>query len=1571
MRPAEKVGAQTEPRKYDTSAGQPVDPEAKAMRDAQLRSETAAAREAVDPPLFVFDQLGQRLQMPTPQWANFIAENLPDSINKLIGRTGANFIDRVRFRNLYRNAMQAMETSQQVARSSGAMRASEEASRILLGPHVGRDVASAMIGEELHARLNGEAFIAEWAKLHAGEAPPPRLLRALEDAARGGYKGIPDETWKALPPEERAQLEVHLNEATKAFRSEAARTMSTLLASRYGAKGLEAALLDPDEVPMSAEQIRLYKRSVRDFRFAEMAKERAVGEHERVEANAARAAADGAKAWGFVEQLRAKLGVTLQTVTDLFRGVPEGMKADGQQVIQLALATVAQEGGALIDVGTGEALRPTSGIYIPLADQFDIPLDVWATAGPEVLHDAIFEPKAQAGQVYDPVALYGGPDAKLAINLAVGADGSTHVIGTVSMSTINGEPIQPWQAHILGSAHEAAAALDFATGQAVPLADSEAEQTLMKHYAGDVMDPNSGLSKWASQRADVAEQLNITPEQLNAEMTMNLWLDHIMEGRNSTWSHGDIFNSTLALAKGEPGLPYLAQTIMDDLTVPEHVDKAMVAADAAGVNKMLAWYYDSHNFIEGAYRGQTMPITGRDAADAFYDVLALSSVMASPTQNLGRALAGFANLDDFLKGRDASFAEARAVVDDALNTRLPNDVVYVRNLGVTEDDLPRLPGEREAAYNRRVARDTERIVGKGEGGTPVSRRWMQTPELRDLSNQTSMTTAPKYRIIDALLGKFNLEAATAEDIGGQPEWWTGNAVHFSDANLAPEQVVHHAGLLGITGSELEAYKQWAVNHMQLEAAREVRNQPDYVHPITDAENGEAKASETAGSLGDNRTVSPAEYQNLARDGRAYIEERTADSSPHALDDNAVRDGAWESVQYEWSGQTIDAHTGQPIPEDYHGDTYAVTARLKGMKEVNIPIGSNRAAFDRAYGRALKMYAEVLNGRDGHLGVFRNETTGRIEFDPVYNTANPHDTEAVGAYTHAVGGAYHFRSGNGYWIPHVEDHLDWSSKSAAPKAVKASAAQGRALARNEVMRPAYENALMEYHGSGLLAKLRSFRDNLAHPHTSLAVTLDSIMAQLFGFDKTHWGQKGEYAVYADKIRESAAQWSEVAGRNVMPHEVQALLWVYAKRFIGEQDWGRLQAHISNAHRVIDALEQATLDGKQINVKNFDPLKPWWQEELQFSRDQLAVRTERKALRMQRTAGTLSDVDAARLDYLEKVPTRQASEVQVQTENGMIERQIRNETSYDAKVLSHKEMQYLQYIREVATPIRQALEDGDFDKARSLTDEYVTARRKSIMGSVEGAEFGPKMVQDPNSVSAQSIARLQYANYVPAPNPEALGTNELLSAFGDKVRGVTLTNRSKLGAIMMRLYSTADVGTLLHEDLHAFRMMAPGDEVAEFSRIYPHIQDEELTPARRADEERFVQDFMGYLQDKAAVSDPRLSPAMNAKLAAKYRGPMGRLFSNVADVMQQHYGYGLATEAGHAVPNEIVNYWDSIFNADIRKPSVIDDPLEAQYARLPKGVNPEQLRGRVAVPVHAACAPVRRGPWAVGGHGATSA
>jgi hypothetical protein len=169
-----------------------------------------------------------------------------------------------------------------------------------------------------------------------------------------------------------------------------------------------------------------------------------------------------------------------------------------------------------------------------------------------------------------------------------------------------------------------------------------------------------------------------------------------------------------------------------------------------------------------------------------------------------------------------------------------------------------------------------------------------------------------------------------------------------------------------------------------------------------------------------RGVSREEFTALANEGHARLAQFRRDGGPPAgLDRNmqAVKDHAYEQVQSEWGGGTYDAHTGKPLAGNE--DKYALTVKPPGVDSVSVRIGATREEMDAGIDEARQRFDGQLQGQQAHLGVFRDEDSGRIDIDPVLVVDNHHDVETIGSATHAVGGAYHFASGDGFWPPYIE------------------------------------------------------------------------------------------------------------------------------------------------------------------------------------------------------------------------------------------------------------------------------------------------------------------------------------------------------------------------------------------------------------------------------------------------------------------------------------------------------------------------------------------------------------------------
>jgi hypothetical protein len=169
-------------------------------------------------------------------------------------------------------------------------------------------------------------------------------------------------------------------------------------------------------------------------------------------------------------------------------------------------------------------------------------------------------------------------------------------------------------------------------------------------------------------------------------------------------------------------------------------------------------------------------------------------------------------------------------------------------------------------------------------------------------------------------------------------------------------------------------------------------------------------------------VSADEFQGFAQRGAAKYDRLKAGSSePTALKGaswDKIKADAFASSREPWGGMTVDTHTGKHVPAD--ADAYALTVREPGMKPVHVSPKASRAEFDQAMETAKARYADILARPNHHLGVFHDQDTNSIDIDPVLVTPSLEDVHEIGAYTRAVGGAYHFKSGDGFWPPHVKD-----------------------------------------------------------------------------------------------------------------------------------------------------------------------------------------------------------------------------------------------------------------------------------------------------------------------------------------------------------------------------------------------------------------------------------------------------------------------------------------------------------------------------------------------------------------------
>ena len=175
------------------------------------------------------------------------------------------------------------------------------------------------------------------------------------------------------------------------------------------------------------------------------------------------------------------------------------------------------------------------------------------------------------------------------------------------------------------------------------------------------------------------------------------------------------------------------------------------------------------------------------------------------------------------------------------------------------------------------------------------------------------------------------------------------------------------------------------------------------------------ASEVAGT--NSPEVSAEQYQAAASAGKESLDAIQADKRPDAGDVQVNTDAAYSAVQESWGGATIDPTTGEA--QDFSSG-FAVQIREPGQEATSIPEKATAEEFSKAIDGAKATYAENLEGKATYFGVFHDDDKHTIDIDPVAVVDTKDEAMNIGAYTHAVGGAYSFETGNGVFPPHVAE-----------------------------------------------------------------------------------------------------------------------------------------------------------------------------------------------------------------------------------------------------------------------------------------------------------------------------------------------------------------------------------------------------------------------------------------------------------------------------------------------------------------------------------------------------------------------
>ncbi len=114
--------------------------------------------------------------------------------------------------------------------------------------------------------------------------------------------------------------------------------------------------------------------------------------------------------------------------------------------------------------------------------------------------------------------------------------------------------------------------------------------------------------------------------------------------------------------------------------------------------------------------------------------------------------------------------------------------------------------------------------------------------------------------------------------------------------------------------------------------------------------------------------------------------------------------AFYETKKSWGGATIGMLTFDIVPDGI--DAYACA----DGETITIPEGPDYLAFSNAFNQAYHDFC----GMTTFLGVFHDDEKHTIEFDAVEIVGTTDEVDALNRTRPVIGGAYNFKTGNGYW-----------------------------------------------------------------------------------------------------------------------------------------------------------------------------------------------------------------------------------------------------------------------------------------------------------------------------------------------------------------------------------------------------------------------------------------------------------------------------------------------------------------------------------------------------------------------------
>lgn len=261
------------------------------------------------------------------------------------------------------------------------------------------------------------------------------------------------------------------------------------------------------------------------------------------------------------------------------------------------------------------------------------------------------------------------------LNLGLWVDPNGEVSLDISQTSQGGNPLTRQQARTLGAFRGQDAIFDMRTGDEVStnqVNPGVASYFLDQHAGRDATSATYQKLLDREQTLAKAEGRNprITQDQVDAIMdAQDMMAIHLSQVRPDDFKTADAAYKAVKQTLGVDPKRLPMNALLDATLPATGIGRQWWDAAKARFphwEQMAAWYGRSHDGIEGAFRGRTMTMldgSQRDMADVAYDMLALSSVQATPFENLANAMRAIKNTQLTTK----ALSERLIDVQDLLN----------------------------------------------------------------------------------------------------------------------------------------------------------------------------------------------------------------------------------------------------------------------------------------------------------------------------------------------------------------------------------------------------------------------------------------------------------------------------------------------------------------------------------------------------------------------------------------------------------------------------------------------------------------------------------------------------------------------------------------------------------------------------------------------------------------------------------------------------------------------------------------------------------------------------------------